>query len=177
MASTALYVCGVHSLRSWLRPTIVVRETVDVLGSSALGHFPKRVATRSIVENDHQTSGILFNLSNVSTKIAGATTRNLQLKTSTAGADHAQTTFIATHAQIPNVDVRRRCLPRGHVSVLGKPLEQCITRIQSQIPKSVSSEDIYITIKTTQINHNARMLPLLLTWLQTVHPEQVTTQI
>ena len=35
------------------------------------------------------------------------------------------------------------------------------------------SEDIFVSIKTTQKYHDTRLPPILLTWLQTIHPWQV----
>ena len=39
------------------------------------------------------------------------------------------------------------------------------------------SEDIFVSIKTTQKYHSTRLPPLLLTWLQTIHPHQVCLDI
>lgn len=37
------------------------------------------------------------------------------------------------------------------------------------------SEDIYVSIKTTQKYHTTRLPPVLFTWLQTINPQQVPT--
>ena len=60
--------------------------------------------------------------------------------------------------------VRPQCRPvRVAISVLGRRPERCIT----------GEDDVYISIKTTRRNHKTRLPILLLTWLQSVRPEQV----
>ena len=165
-----LYFC-VHSnsLRtSWVRAPIVVREAVDVFQPRDPRFFSQTAATSSIVDGDLQVSETPSYLYKIS-----STTRS-----GAAGADHAPstTTGTTTHAQMLNTGDRWQCSPRGYysnVSVLGKRLEKCTPG--SLTPK-FAPEDIYITIKTTQKNHNARLLPILLTWLQTVQPDQVIIQ-
>lgn len=39
------------------------------------------------------------------------------------------------------------------------------------------SEDIFVSIKTTKKYHGTRLPPLVLTWLQTLQPEQVSMVI
>ena len=55
--------------------------------------------------------------------------------------------------------------PNRKVSLLGKQVERCLT----------GADDIYIAIKTTHKNHKTRVPVLILTWLQTVKPEQVNS--
>ena len=67
----------------------------------------------------------------------------------------------------PSVISKTQCTPIGeNVSVLGKQPERCTTS---------GADDIYISIKTTQRYHKTRVLMLILTWLQTVKPEQVNS--
>ena len=56
------------------------------------------------------------------------------------------------------------------LTVLGKPLDRCAT---SQAMQLAEEEDIYMSVKTASKNHASRMLPVLLTWLQTLQPKQV----
>lgn len=69
------------------------------------------------------------------------------------------------------------CAPTPYapnVTVLGRVLEKCMpTSPSTSTTGGFSQDDIYITIKTTQKNHNTRLSPILLTWLQTVKPDQV----
>ena len=67
------------------------------------------------------------------------------------------------------------CAPyASNVTVLGRRLERCTPVSNSPLTSSgFTQDDVYITIKTTQSNHGTRLVPLLITWLQTVHPEQV----
>ena len=68
------------------------------------------------------------------------------------------------------------CIPTpypSNVSILGRVLERCIPAPSLSTPSGFSQDNIYITIKTTQKNHNTRIRPILLTWLQTVQPDQV----
>ena len=58
----------------------------------------------------------------------------------------------------------------SNLAVLGKPLDNCAT---SEAVKLAKEEDIYVSVKTASKNHIARMLPVLLTWLQTLKPQQV----
>ena len=61
------------------------------------------------------------------------------------------------------------CMPvGGNISVLGKQPERCATP---------EADDIYISIKTTQNYHKTRVPILILTWLQTVRPEQVNLTV
>ena len=96
------------------------------------------------------------------------------------GVDHAPSTFTrSAHAQKQN----EQCVPvGGHsstVRVLGRQLEKCRPEWRSEktLTSNFSPDDIYITVKTTQKNHKTRILPILLTWLQTVEPEQVISCI
>ena len=93
------------------------------------------------------------------------------------GAYHAPSISLrSAHAQ-------KRCVPvsvsNSTVRVLGRQLERCLPEwrspegLLSENSHNLSPNDIYITIKTTHKNHQTRMLPILLTWLQTVQPEQV----
>ena len=67
----------------------------------------------------------------------------------------------------PTIKLVPKCVQtEGNVSLLGKQLERC----------AFTADDVFITIKTTQRNHKSRVLILLLTWLQTVRPEQVILQ-
>ena len=64
----------------------------------------------------------------------------------------------------PAIKLVPKCVQtEANVSLLGKRLERC----------AFAADDVFITIKTTQRNHESRVLVLLLTWLQTVRPEQV----
>ena len=94
-----------------------------------------------------------------------------------AGEYHAPSMSLrSAHAQ-------KRCIPVGGPNstarVLGRKLERCLPEWRSpegllnENSNNLSSDEIYITIKTTHKNHQTRMLPILLTWLQTVQPEQV----
>lgn len=58
----------------------------------------------------------------------------------------------------------------SNLTVLGRPLDKCAT---SEVANLAEKEDIYVSVKTTSKNHVSRMLPVLLTWFQTLHPEQV----
>lgn len=58
----------------------------------------------------------------------------------------------------------------SHIKVLGKPLDRCAT---SEAVKLAEEEDIYVSIKSASVNHERRMLPDILTWLQTLQPHQV----
>ena len=81
----------------------------------------------------------------------------------------------------PQGTARGACTPTAYASnltLLGKRLERCIPTSRSggvdDSPATVVfPEDIYVTIKTTQKNHVTRIYPLLLTWLQTIQPDQV----
>ena len=66
--------------------------------------------------------------------------------------------------------VERSCSVVSNLKVLGKPLDRCAT---SKAVKMVEEEDIYVSVKTTYRNHVKRMLPVLLTWFQTLQPERV----
>ena len=104
-------------------------------------------------------------------------TPNLKMKEAEPedGANHTPST--SAHAQ----KQKEQCTPvGGHsstVRVLGRQLERCRPKWRpaeaEALAANFSLDDIYITIKTTQKNHKTRMLPILLTWLQTVQPEQV----
>lgn len=61
--------------------------------------------------------------------------------------------------------VRPQCRPVrvAGISVLGRRPERCLT----------GEDDVYISIKTTRGNHKTRLPILILTWLQSVRPEQV----
>ena len=58
----------------------------------------------------------------------------------------------------------------SNLTVLGKTVDRCATL---QAVRLAEEEDIYVSIKTTSKNHVSRMLPVLLTWLQTLQPQQV----
>ena len=77
----------------------------------------------------------------------------------------------------PSSTARWLCTPTpyaSNVTVLGRVLEKCVpTSTSTSTTSGFSQEDIYITIRTTQKNHNTRLPPILLTWLQTVQPDQV----
>ena len=79
----------------------------------------------------------------------------------------------------PSSTARWSCTPTPYapnVTVLGRVLEKCMPTSPSTSTSTTggfSQNDIYITIKTTQKNHNTRLRPILLTWLQTVQPDQV----
>lgn len=62
----------------------------------------------------------------------------------------------------------------SNLAVLGKPLDNCATL---EAVKLAEEEDIYVSVKTASKNHVARMLPVLLTWLQTVKPQQVMIEV
>lgn len=69
-----------------------------------------------------------------------------------------------------------QCTPTPYASnikVLGRGLEKCLPSVSESVTAALTPDDVYITIKTTQTNHDTRLSPLLLTWLQTVQPEQV----
>lgn len=98
-----------------------------------------------------------------------------------AGANHAPSMLTnSAHAQKQG----EPCVPIGGpsstVMVLGRQVEKCLpelrqaqtAEVQSQTSE-LSLDDVYITVKTTENNHKTRMLPILLTWLQTVEPNQV----
>ena len=72
---------------------------------------------------------------------------------------------------------RRLCAPTPYppnVTVLGRVLEKCIpTSTSTSTPGGFTQDNIYVTVKTTQKNHNVRLRPILLTWLQTAQPDQV----
>ena len=57
------------------------------------------------------------------------------------------------------------------VTVLGRPLDICAA---SEVVKLVEEEDIYFSVKTAGKNNVTRMLPVLLTWFQTVKPNRVS---
>ena len=57
------------------------------------------------------------------------------------------------------------------VTVLGRPLDICAA---SEAVKLVEEEDIYFSIKTAGKNNVTRMLPVLLTWFQTIKPNRVS---
>ena len=73
------------------------------------------------------------------------------------------TPSLSLSSTIKLVPVPKCVQTEANVSLLGKRLERC----------DFAADDIFITIKTTQKNHKSRVLVLLLTWLQTVRPEQV----
>ena len=81
----------------------------------------------------------------------------------------------------PSSTARWSCTPTPYapnVTVLGRVLEKCVPRPTSTSTTGrFSQDDIYITIKTTQKNHNTRLRPIVLTWLQTVQPDQVRLPI
>ena len=62
------------------------------------------------------------------------------------------------------------CSAVSNLKVLGKPLDRCAT---SKAVKMVEEEDIYVSVKTTSRNHVRRVLPILLTWFQTLQPKRV----
>ena len=67
----------------------------------------------------------------------------------------------------PSVINKAQCTPvGGNVLLLGKRPERCTTP---------GTDDIYISIKTTRRYHKTRLSMLILTWLQTVKPEQVNS--
>ena len=66
--------------------------------------------------------------------------------------------------------VEGSCSLVSSLKVLGKSLDRCAT---SRAVKLAQEEDIYVSVKTTSRNHVSRMLPILLTWFQTLQPEQV----
>ena len=64
----------------------------------------------------------------------------------------------------PATTVSQQCHPvRVPISVLGRQPERCVT----------GEDDVHISIKTTRGNYKTRLPILLLTWLQSVRPEQV----
>ena len=69
------------------------------------------------------------------------------------------------------------CTPTPYppnVTVLGRVLEKCIpTSTSTSTPGGFAQDDIYVTVRTTQINHNTRLRLILCTWLQTLQPDQV----
>ena len=67
--------------------------------------------------------------------------------------------------QLSPATVRPQCRPVGvPISVLGRRPERCVL---------TGEDDIYVSIKTTSINYETRLPIILLTWLQSVRPEQV----
>lgn len=86
---------------------------------------------------------------------------------------------VATHVspprkfRVPSLAEKVRtatgCVRYVNVMVNGKQLEKCIP---ATLPGTQRS--IFFTIKTGQNYHKTRILTILLTWLQTVHPEQVS---
>ena len=82
--------------------------------------------------------------------------------------------LLGTHTFRSNDTRYRRRTPACNVSnltVLGRPLDRCATL---EVANLAQEEDIYVSVKTSYKNHVSRMLPVLLTWFQTLHPQQVT---
>ena len=67
-------------------------------------------------------------------------------------------------SQLSPATARPECRPvRVPISVLGRRPERCVT----------GEDDVHISVKTTRGNYKTRLPILLLTWLQSVRPEQV----
>ena len=84
-----------------------------------------------------------------------------------ASGDHRS---LATQTTLNVTSVERSCSEVSNLKVLGKPLDRCAT---SKAVKMADEEDFYVSVKTTTRNHVSRMLPLLLTWFQTLQPKRV----
>ena len=72
----------------------------------------------------------------------------------------------------PSVSTQAAAQPctNPDLRVLGKPLDRCAA---SEAVKLAEEEDIYVSVKTTARNHESRMLPILLSWFQTIKPQRV----
>ena len=97
------------------------------------------------------------------------------IRTSAARGDGNNSTTgdhrsLATPSIQSVTSVERSCSMVSNMKVLAKPLDRCATY---KSVKMVEEEDIYVSIKTTSRNHASRMLPVLLTWLQTLRPKRV----
>ena len=158
--SAVLYCVYVRS-RPWLFRNPPARELLS------------QAATSSVVDHDPQIGNkSVSNLHKSSVNLPSAESEE---------ADHASSMVWSAHAQKQNTEFeRQQCIPVGGrnstVRLLGRQLEKCLPDSESKpgvMTSNFSFENIYITIKTTQNNHKIRILPILLTWLQTVDPEQV----
>ena len=74
----------------------------------------------------------------------------------------------------PEPDSVRHSCNVSNLTVLGKTVDRCATL---QAMRLAEKEDIYVSIKTVSVNHVSRMLPVLLTWLQTLQPQQVILKL
>ena len=171
-ASTVLYLCARSP--AWLSGPVAVDHAAPF--QPPVRELLSKTASNSIVDHDLQIGD--KRASNLHKSSAAA--RNLRSANPEpepeVGTDHAPSMFTrSAHAQKQT----EQCVPvGGHsstVRVLGRQLEKCRPEWRSEkiLTSNFSPDDIYITVKTTQKNHKTRMLPILLTWLQTVQPEQV----
>ena len=94
----------------------------------------------------------------------------VDLTTSTTPGDNvavaAEPAVVAKTDRSPKDD---SCV-NPNVTVLGRPLDICAA---SEAVKLVEEEDIYFSVKTAGKNNITRMLPVLLTWFQTIKPNRV----
>lgn len=93
--------------------------------------------------------------------------------TSTGSSTTTAETQIQTQPDIHEPATEHSC-NLSNLVVLGKPLDNCATL---EGVKLAEEEDIYVSVKTASKNHVSRMLPVLLTWLQSLKPEQVIIQL
>ena len=176
-ASTVLYCIYVRSPSWFLAPNqhIIVRESVDAFRYPLARELLSQAAASSVVDHDPQ----------IVDKSASNLHKGSISSADSGEADHASSTVRSAHAQKQNTEFeRQQCIPVGGrnstVRLLGRQLEKCLADSESKpgaMTSNFSLENIYITIKTTQINHKTRILPILLTWLQTVDPEQVINNL
>ena len=165
-ASTVLYCFYVRS--PWLLAPnqYMVRESFR---STPARELRSQAAASSVVDHDLQ--------------IGDKSAFSLHKNSDPEEADHASLIVGSAHAQKRNTGTgRQQCVPvGGHAStvrVLGRRLEKCLPEWKPEaLTSNFSPDDINITVKTTEKNHKTRMLPVLLTWLQTVQPEQVSNII
>ena len=160
----------------WLYPPMVVREfeSVDVFRPPTLELHPLTdTGGVHVVKHDLQVSS--------ARNPRSAREDHAPMPNTVHAGEpfaHAQIrTFESKGGSVSAVTGGQQCMPVSYAStvrVLGRRVEKCVPMWKPDIlALDFSQDDIYITVKTTQKNHNTRMLPIVLTWLQTVQPEQV----
>ena len=91
----------------------------------------------------------------------------------------ATSSGLETHATIPSPSANSRISPQAvHFNLVNESTVELLALHNSlgvveRVDLPVSSSDVYISMKTTALNHKNRLVLLLATWLQTIDPSQV----
>ena len=86
---------------------------------------------------------------------------------------------LKTHTTIPSPSANSSISPQAvHFNLVNESIIELLALNDSlgvieRVNLPESSSDVYISMKTTALNHKNRLVLLLATWLQTVNPSQV----